>query len=228
MVKLAGAALLLAVAPVSAASLAAQAKPAAKKFVPKKQGLTAPGNLGSFTPAISDPRLAATLARGTEASFRFTPAGSPGSKKSVTVAIRSRGTVKAKDAPVPVASNDAAPVAYNLGMSVGWRRFALSGDYAKLDTGLAPFGRESVDVGLSYLGKNWRGTVQLGADRGLADRPLLTGQEQRYSVDLGGAYSLTRNLAVTGGVRYQRELEDGLFDSKRDAQSVYIGTAFSF
>jgi len=228
MVKLAGAAALLAVAPVSAASFAAQAKPAAKKFVPRKPTLAAPGNLGSFTPAISDPRLAATLARGTEASLRFTPAGSPGSRKSVTVAIRSRGTDKPKEAPAVVAANDAAPAAYNLGMSVGWRRFALSGDYAKLDTGLAPFGRESVDVGLSYLGKNWRGTVQLGADRDLADKPLLTGQDRRYSVDLGGAYSVTRNLAVTGGVRYQRELESGLFEAKRDAQSVYVGTAFSF
>lgn len=226
-VKRKGSLALIALAPMLFAMPTADAK--ARKFTPKPQiTLTAPGNLGSFTPAISDPKLAAALARGRETGLRFTPAGSPGSRRSVTVAIRSRGAIQVKDVtPVP-AHDSIAPVAYNLGVSVGWKRFALSGDYAKLDTGIAPFGRESVDVGLSYLGKNWRGTVQLGTDRDLGDKPLLTGGDRRYSVDVGGAYSVSRNLAVTGGLRYQRELDDGLFDHKRDAQSVYVGTAFTF
>src|SRR3546814_1883950 len=81
--------------------------------------------------------------------FRFTPAGSPGSKKSVTVALRSRGVSKAEAAKTMVAGTEAiAPSAYNLGVSIGWSRFALSGGIAKVDAGLAPFGRESVDVGV--------------------------------------------------------------------------------
>src|SRR3546814_1452399 len=62
-----------------------------------------PISLG-FTPSVADPKLAATLSRGTgeEKMFRFTPAGSPGSKKSVTVALRSRGVSKAEAAKTMV------------------------------------------------------------------------------------------------------------------------------
>jgi len=50
-----------------------------------------------------------------------------------------------------------------------------------------------------------------------------------YSVDLGGAYSLTRNLDVTAGVRYRSD-RDRLTqaDARRDSQAVYVGTAFRF
>ena len=48
-------------------------------------------------------------------------------------------------------------------------------------------------------------------------------------VDVGGAYSLSRRVAVTGGVRYRID-EDRLraADSRRDSQAVYVGTAFKF
>ena len=51
-----------------------------------------------------------------------------------------------------------------------------------------------------------------------------------YSVDLGGAYSITRNIAVTGGVRYkvERDKLSSIADTRRDSQAVYVGTAFSF
>ena len=51
-----------------------------------------------------------------------------------------------------------------------------------------------------------------------------------YSVDVGGAYSLTRNIALTGGVRYRIDHErlSALKDDRRDSQAVYVGTAFKF
>ena len=49
-------------------------------------------------------------------------------------------------------------------------------------------------------------------------------------VDLGGAYSLTRNFDVTAGVRYSQERDRlrPLTDGKKDSQAVYVGTQFRF
>ena len=56
------------------------------------------------------------------------------------------------------------------------------------------------------------------------------GREQGYAVDVGGAFSLSRNIAVTGGVRYKIEQDrvSALKDERRDSQAVYLGTAFKF
>ena len=46
-----------------------------------------------------------------------------------------------------------------------------------------------------------------------------------------GSYSLTRNLDVTAGVRYERSERERLprlTDDRRDSQAVYVGTAFRF
>lgn len=216
--------------PLAMSAADAQPRPV-KKRAPINLTTAAPGMLG-FTPSVADPKLAASLSRGLgeEKLFRFTPAGTPGSKKSVTVALRSRGFTKAEAARTMVAGTEAtAPSAYNLGVSVGWSRFALSGGIAKVDAGLAPFGRESVDVGLSYLGRNWRGTLQLGSDHDDDAAARVLGRERSYSVDLGGAYSVSRSLSLSGGFRLKRDENDGLaIDGRRDSQSVYIGTSFSF
>lgn len=210
----------------------AQAKSFKKRTAPVTLFTAAPGTLG-FTPSVADPKLAASLSRGiaNEKTFRFTPAGTPGSKKSVTVAVRARSVTRTDSAQASVVGTEStAPSAYNLGVSVGWSRFALSGGIAKVDMGLAPFGRESVDVGLSYLGRNWRGTLQLGADRENDGPAQALGIERSYSVDLGGAYALSRNLSLSGGVRYKRDEAEGglMLDNRRDSQSVYVGTSFSF
>lgn len=190
-----------------------------------------PTGILGFTPAAADPKLAASLGQGGgEHVFRFTPSGKPGSRKSVTVAVRSRGVTHSEAVQNAAPGTEAtAPSTYNLGVSIGWSRFALSGGYSKLDTGLAPFGRESVDVGLSYLGKNWRGTLQLGADNNDDSQTAMLNREHSYSVDLGGAYALSRNLSLSGGLRYKRDENLGItLDNKRDSQSVYVGTSFSF
>ncbi|MBT8432108.1 MAG: hypothetical protein KJP27_06435, partial [Altererythrobacter sp.] len=50
------------------------------------------------------------------------------------------------------------------------------------------------------------------------------------TVDVGGAYSITRNLDVTAGVRLSQERDrlTPITDSKQDSQSVYVGTQFRF
>lgn len=195
--------------------------------------------IGSFTPAAADPRLAAALSRSLNSgSFRFTPSMTPGSRRDVTVAVRARATTAAEaQRTVTIASSaittptSVTPSAYNLGVAVGWKRFALAGDVSRIDTGPMPGSREAVDVALGYGGPKWSTKLQLGADRATGnDGAQLVGTERAYSVDLGGSYALTRNLDVTGGVRYrvQRDRLDAFADQRRDSQAVYIGTAFRF
>jgi hypothetical protein len=196
--------------------------------------------LGSFTPASSDARLAAVLARGGLAGsgFRFTPASTSASirlNRSVTVAVRA-GTnlgVSGGDrvALVSAPQSNIAPIAYNLGVAVGWKRFALSSDVAKVDLGLMG-GREMADVGVSYNARNWTTRLAVGNEHPLAGTPrALAGGTNAYSLDLGGSYRLSRNLDLTAGVRYRAPERDRLAiseDDRRDSQAVYIGTAFKF
>ena len=192
------------------------------------------GGIGSFTPAAADPRLAAALARTglTSTGFRFTPAASDGRARAVTVAVRARGTggatgqLLAGTAP----TIGIAPVAYNLGASVGWKRFALSGDVSKIDTGAVPGSREGVDLGVSYNASKWSTRVQVAADRPIGSIPRSISGGESVSLDLGGSYRITRRLDVTAGVRYKSERErlQNVADQRRDSQAVYVGTAFRF
>ena len=65
---------------------------------------------------------------------------------------------------------------------------------------------------------------------GGADRAAALADRENYSLDVGGAYSITRRIAVTGGVRYnvERERSQVVEDNRRDSQAVYVGTAFKF
>lgn len=196
--------------------------------------------IGSFTPASGDPKLAAALARAgvSGTGFRFTPsgAGKPGGR-ALTLAVRARSTATAAATAVaadrlpPTTSPAAlAPIAYNLGVAVGWKRFALSGDLAKVDLAGQPGSRESADVGVSYNGRAFSGRVKAEAARPLASEPRLVAEAPSYSLDVGGAYRIARNLDVTAGVRYKTERErlPQLTENRRDSQSVYVGTAFRF
>lgn len=222
------AALALIVAPAIAAS--------AGKFLTKRSAASGlRTGIGSFTPAAADPRMAAVYARSGIAmnSFRFTPSA-PQSNRPVTVAVRARvnrpALASATRDPATSASLTIAPMAYSLGASVGWKRFALSGDVAKLDTAGLPGGRESAKVGVSYNASKWGTRVQLEADRPAGSAPRTLSGTPSYSVDLGGSYALTRNIDVTAGVRYKSERDrlQELPDNRRDSQAVYVGTAFRF
>lgn len=196
--------------------------------------------IGSFTPAAADPRLAAVFAKsGLDASdLRFTPAETRrDGNRAVTVAVRARSsrtafTAQQFGAGATTPSVSLAPIAYNLGVSVGWKRFALSGDVARVDLAGLPGSRESVDVGVSYTGRKFSGRVKALSDRPLAGAPKLVEEAPTYGVDVGGSYSLSRNIDVTAGVRYKAIERDRLQrlkdDDRRDSQAVYIGTAFRF
>lgn len=191
-------------------------------------------SIGGFTPSSADPRLAAAFARsGLGASdFRFTPSENRQGNRPVTVAVRARSTQVVADAGRGASTGTVGlmPVAYNLGVSVGWKRFAVSGDVAKVDLAGQPGSREAADVAVSYSLPRFTGRVKAGADRALPGAPQLVEDAPSYSLDVGGSYSLTRNIDVTAGVRYKsdRERLARFSDDRRDSQAVYVGTAFRF
>ena len=203
-----------------------------KKHV-KKPTSAMVGSIGSFTPSAADPRFGSTFGRGglTASGFRFTPSIGPGSSRRVTVAVRARaGTAADTDRNLLASSGGFTPYAYNLGVAVGWKHFAVTSDYSKVDLGAVPGSHEAADVALSYGGKRWSTRLALAADRSIGDTSRLLGSEQGVAVDLGGSYSITNRFDVTGGVRYKVQ-KDGLMqlsDDRRDSQAVYIGTAFKF
>ena len=193
--------------------------------------------LSSFTPANADPKLAASL--GTNkglalTDFKFTPAPAKGRPSQVRVAIRARTTAPA-DTQVATASTAAVdalkPTSYNLGVAIGWKRFAVSGDVAKVqDANTAIGGRESAIVGVSYSLKRFTGRVAVGAERTDGHPLAALRKGDNYSLDVGGSYDLSRRIALTGGVRYniERDKLSTLQDARRDSQAVYVGTAFKF
>jgi hypothetical protein len=192
--------------------------------------------LSTITPAGADPKLAASFdSRGLSLTdFKFTPAAAKSRPSQVRVAIRAR-----PDAPLRTRFADAGgsaspltaltPASYNLGVAVGWRRFAVAGDVAKTESRNPVIGnKESAVVGVSYSLKRFTGRVAVGAERD--DRLPALRDRENYSLDVGGAYSITRRLAVTGGVRYNVERDRNAIvnDNRRDSQAVYVGTAFKF
>ncbi len=193
----------------------------------------------AFTPANADPKLAASIAgKGLSLTdFKFTPAPAKGRPSQVRVAIRARaadnGGNRLTDATAAATSSvsSLAPVSYNLGVGVGWKRFAVAGDVSKVK-GADPArgGRESAVVGVSYSLKKFTGRVAVGAERSDGQPLPALRKNDNVSFDLGGSYSLSRRVAVTGGVRYQIEHDRmaAIKDDRRDSQAVYIGTAFKF
>ncbi len=209
------------------------------RIVPRGSAVFARG-IGSFTPASADPRLAAIFARGglDASGFRFTPSESrPANTKAVSIAVRARSargiTVVDRASPLPASTVALTPIAYNLGVAVGWKRFAVSGDVAKVDLAGLPGSRESADIGVSYTGKRVSGRVNASADRPAGNGPKLIEDAPAYSIDVGGSYALTRRFDLTAGVRYKAERDrlgsQGTTDRNgRDSRAVYIGTAFRF
>ncbi|MBN8849371.1 MULTISPECIES: hypothetical protein [unclassified Sphingomonas] len=191
-----------------------------------------------FTPSAADPRLAAVFARGgldggDVGEFRFTPAETRQGNRAVTVAVRARSN-RVGDGTTRFAANaptvGIAPIAYNLGAAIGWQRFAVSGDISRVDVGPQPGSRESTDVAVSYSLNRFTGRVKASAERPLAGAPNAVDNNSSYAIDVGGSYSLTRNIDLTAGLRYKSERErlTQVADDRRDSQAVYVGTAFRF
>ena len=197
--------------------------------------------LGAFTPAVADPRLGALLARRPSVpltnAFSFTPSSAnERATRGLRVAVRARANMPViASADVGPSSSSAitaiTPSSYNLGVSVGWRRFAISGDVAQSDRGLISGVRESARVGISYQPtQRLTGRVAVGAEHAEGAQRIVA-EDQAYLLDVGGAYRIGRNIDVTAGARYRisrDRLDPTLRDERRDSQAVYVGTAFRF
>lgn len=201
-------------------------------------------SVGTFTPAVRDPRLAAELARrGNATALQFTPAVTATEQnRAVRVAVRVRPGLAAPERARPLVPGATAavetpsgiaitPSTYNLGVAVGWRRFAITGDVSGNRNGNAAGSRESAALGAEYrANRRLTGRVQVAAEKAEGVQRV-TGDDRAYSLDVAGSYSIARNVEVTGGVRYRvsrDRLEPLARDDRRDSQAVYIGTAVRF
>jgi hypothetical protein len=240
------------IALVAAATLAfggasAATKPAAPAKTAQKQRFSFDVPVSGFQPPVSDLNKFSFTAAGNNAAsarlqtqeraFRFTPSGQADNRKALSLGLSTRVVTAAADqsrAAAPVEATAALPTAFGVDVSLGWKGFAVNTAYRRIEPGpsaLLANRSDAVDVGLSYGGRNWKtrllGTAEQLAGEGSA--LLLAPIERRYSVELGGAYSVAPRLSVTGGVRYKlAPTAPTLLDTDRPDQSVYLGTNIAF
>lgn len=192
--------------------------------------------LSQFTPASGDQRLIARynkMSAEARGSFSFTPATIDVGRKNraITVVIRARedASSAARTSALAAARPNAiaiAPVAYDLGASLGFRKFATPAlprgvDIKNLPVAKAP---EQAEKKSRFA---TRVLSQPMDPAGATDRVMAPGDDQ--NVDVVSSYRLTKNLDVTAGVRYRSdERIQPLTDARRDSQAVYVGTAFRF
>ncbi len=170
--------------------------------------------------------------------FPFTPASVADKERSVTIAVRvdpaaARAiTVRGR----ALAQQDAeatrlriAPTGFSLGVSRGYRNFAQDIAQAAPPVDLSDMHKYSLAPSRKSDGSRFSPRISL-EDKPTTGRAPRTFAVDGNEVDLGGAYRVTRNLAVTAGVRYSQERErlTPLTDGKQDSQAVYVGTQFQF
>ena len=145
--------------------------------------------------------------------------------------------VRASDrggADKPATPVDIKPMAFSLNGAHNWRKFALS----------ESVGRKALDpvpVETMVDAKNF--SLEDGKKDRFSTKVLIESRrepsatvrnpsaEKDYSLDLASSYSLTRNLNVTAGVRYNNNVAGRLTpmtDDRQDSQAVYLGTSFKF
>lgn len=202
-------------------------------------------NIGIFTPASVDPGLALRVAQqSADSKIRFTPAGTTGKReRTVTVAVRvDSDTARAITfrSAIENAAGAGAGLSgltltrYNLGTARGYKSFARP-------TLAMPEGVRSIEMPDLATFTPSEGTP---ADKPSRFQPRIAlepnGKAGRapntlealgsQTVDLGGAYRVSRNLNVTAGVRISQERDrlTPLTDAQQDSQAVYVGTQFRF
>lgn len=214
-------------------------------------------SITTFTPANVDPQLALRVALDLDGKkMRFTPAGgTTGRDRTITVAVRvddataraisirsGVDSVQSKPGAAPV---KIASTRYDLGISRGYRSFPVAGgDSASLAVKPSvslPAGVRKLDMpdladfrpseGVRDKPSRFQPRIALETEQGSAGRTPATRDGLReQSVDVGGAYRISRNLDVTAGVRISQERDrlDPLTDSVQDSQAVYVGTKVRF
>ena len=199
------------------------------------------GSLSSFTPTIKDPRLAAAYAKmvasASRQGFRFTPtSGSLSGQRSVTVMVRAAGGADRVAVNRTIDAIDIKPVAFSLNGAHNWRKFALPDSVGRKALDPVPV-ETMVDAKNFSLddGKKDRFSTKMMLENrrepGVAATVRNPSADKDYSLDVGGSYSLTRNLNVTAGVRYNNSVSGRLTpmtDERQDSQAVYLGTIFKF
>lgn len=204
------------------------------------------GSLGSFTPPVFDSKFSFTApgksaasarAQTIENAYNFTPSGR-NNRKALTLGVTSRVVAPVTDTSRAAAPSEflvTTPAGYGVDLAVGWKGFAVSGGYSRVDAvapaSLNPVRREAVDVGVSYRFKSWKTSFQLGAESGgtLPLSPLSSAADRRYTAEVGAAYAVSPRLSLSGGVRAQTmQQAPGVLDPNRIDSSVYLGSAFSF
>lgn len=205
-----------------------------------------------FTPASVDPKLARRVAEQVrDRGFRFTPTSNKSiGDRTVTVAVRVDSDT-AKAISVRSAIDNAAgkreaitqitPARYNLGIARGYQSFAIPASQANVRASILPSSVRNLDVpDLSTFEPSQTTTPDKPSrfrprdatkNQGVsatAQRALNTDRKQ--TVDVSGAYRVTRNLDLTAGVRISQESDRlaPLSDSVLDNQAVYVGTQFKF
>lgn len=199
--------------------------------------LSALGSIGSFTPVTSDSRLARAYAdarsAGGQHSFRFTPTvGSMGANRSITIVVRapSSSTGATSGARSATPSLGLGSVSYNLRTGRGLERFAAEATGSREADPMLPQGLELPKGFTIEKAKRLSTDVELeGVTAGNGSPRALVGGKG-YAIDVTGSYSLTRNLDVTAGVRYngRQQRLNPLTDQAQDDQAVYVGTTFKF
>jgi hypothetical protein len=198
-----------------------------------------------FVPSQVDPRLARSItvrALSKGRTFRFTPAATPNRMDSaiITVAVRLPGNrvgLRSGGAGAEQAQGEGglriAQTAYSLGAARGYRSFAQgsgagNSDLARLEMPDLASYRPRAATG---TGTPSRFEPHIALDeREKTGRSPRTFEQSDQTVDLGGAYRLTRNINVTAGVRYSSDRDRlvPLTDGRQDSQAVYVGTQFRF
>jgi hypothetical protein len=208
-------------------------------------GANSSQGISIFTPASVDPELARIVAEqvGTD-RVRFTPASASGKRdRTVTVAVRVDGgiaqAINIRSALDTSGGKGAgisaiASTRYNLGTARGYKSFARPA--AALPEGinriempdLASFRPAESSAGDKPSRFQPRIELEGNGKPGRAEGTFEALGSQ--SVDLGGAYRITRNLNVTAGVRLSQERDRlaPITDSEQDSQAVYVGTQFRF
>lgn len=205
--------------------------------------INARGGIGSFTPASVDPRLADKLKfsalRG-DKMFRFTPAASAATDgpRALTIAVRIRpDSTKAINIRPDMASASGkgeglvqiTPTAFSLGVAKGFTKFALPASIRQSDDALPDIGE--LGRGASQRKSRFSPRIEVDDVQAPTTRAVRPFNDQgSYSLDVGGAYKVTRNLDVTAGIRLRSERDrlTGLTNEQYDSQAVYVGTEFRF
>ncbi|MCB5425576.1 hypothetical protein H0274_09930 [Altererythrobacter sp. CC-YST694] len=209
-------------------------------------GLLSSPSLDSFTPASVDPQLAALIAKKSGSGsklMRFTPAGAADrTSRSVTVAVRVdenaaraisvRQALSVGDAQASLAASRIAPMRYNLGISRGYQSFARTPELASdlNDVAIPDLAAFQPSAGAKEKPSRFAARIALDQMEKTGRAPSTRDSLGDQTVDLGGSYSLTRNLNVTAGVRYSQDRDrlEPLTNGKQDSQAVYVGTQFRF